>query len=263
LHLTRLLDKNEIEKLLREDDTFLHLYEIGDLDDLFWPHARYYTISGQGRKPVFLLYTGLNLPCFLALPQKSHSLTMEMIRSNLSLLPKRMYAHLSEGLSALFERDFQVESHGLFFKMNLKDRTRLETIDISSVIPLSEKDASEMQRLYDQSYPGHWFEPHMLQTGYYYGIRSDARLIAAAGVHVYSKIYRVAALGNIATHPEFRGRGLAKAVCAKLCLKLLESVEHIGLNVKADNTSAIHCYENLGFATVARYLECLLERKSS
>jgi len=33
------------------------------------------------------------------------------------------------------------------------------------------------------------------------------------------------------------------------------------LNVKADNLSAIHSYERLGFEYVATYEECALERK--
>jgi ribosomal protein S18 acetylase RimI-like enzyme len=37
-------------------------------------------------------------------------------------------------------------------------------------------------------------------------------------------------------------------------------VEHIGLNVKADNLSAIRCYRRLGFERAAVYQECLLER---
>ena len=67
--------------------------------------------------------------------------------------------------------------------------------------------------------------------------------------------YKVASLGNIATHPDFRRKGYGKKTTAQLCRSLLNSVEHIGLNVKTDNLSAIKCYEKLGFEIVAVYEE--------
>src|SRR5438093_529591 len=82
-----------------------------------------------------------------------------------------------------------------------------------------------------------WFDPRMLETGHYYGIRQDGTLLSIAGVHVYSPRYRVAALGNITTRPAARGHGLATLVTAKLCQELLRSVDEIGLNVRADNAS--------------------------
>ena len=82
-----------------------------------------------------------------------------------------------------------------------------------------------------------------------------------AGVHVYSEEYRVAALGNIVTHPDYRNRGFGRIVTAYLCKKLLEKVDHIGLNVHRDNVSAIRCYENLGFEILGKYEECMVTLK--
>src|SRR5207248_2709826 len=124
------------------------------------------------------------------------------------------------------------------------------TVNTSNVVPLSVSDVQEIEALYQVSYAENSFDPRMLETGYYYGMRHDNTLVCVAGVHVYSPKYRVAALGNVTTHPDFRGRGLATAVCAKLCQELLRTVDHIGLNVKADNVSAIACYKRLGFECI-------------
>jgi ribosomal protein S18 acetylase RimI-like enzyme len=59
-----------------------------------------------------------------------------------------------------------------------------------------------------------------------------------------------------------RGQGLAGAVVAGLCARLRRSVDHIGLNVKADDVSAIGLYERLGFSVVAEYLECAFQARS-
>ena len=121
-------------------------------------------------------------------------------------------------------------------------------------------DLDEVLAFYERAYPGTWFEPRMLETRRYVGIR-DGELLCVAGVHVWSPAWRVAALGNVATLPEARGRGLATTACADLCRLLLDDgIEVIALNVRADNRSAILAYERLGFAHAADYVEVPLQR---
>jgi predicted GNAT family acetyltransferase len=104
----------------------------------------------------------------------------------------------------------------------------------------------------------------MVQTGWYYGIRQEQAIVSVAGVHVYSAQYKVAALGNVTTHPSVRGRGLARTVCARLCQDLIQNgVEQIGLTVKTDNAPAIALYTILGFELIAEFGAYLLEWKSA
>jgi predicted GNAT family acetyltransferase len=117
----------------------------------------------------------------------------------------------------------------------------------------------EIMGLFETAYPDNFFEPRMLETKQYCGIRRSGELISVAGVHVYSTHYRVAALGNITTHPDYRGQGLGRILTAGLCKSLLNKIEHIGLNVKADNISAIKCYEKLGFEAVSSFGEFEVE----
>ena len=122
-------------------------------------------------------------------------------------------------------------------------------------------DLDEVLAFYARAYPGTWFEPRMLETRRYVGIRDEHGLVCVAGVHVWSPEWRVAALGNVATVPESRGRGLAKAACAQLCRVLLDDgIDTISLNVRADNLAAIAAYEKLGFAHAADYVEVPLSR---
>ncbi|MBU1707136.1 GNAT family N-acetyltransferase [bacterium] len=252
-------DKQQLERILRRD-VFLHLYEIGDLDDFFWPCTTWYTLEGEPSQPLLLLYTGMPLPVLLALTNDEFDAMKKLIQSSLHLLPKRFYSHLSEGLKTTFEESYTVESHGIHCKMALMDDSQMKVVDTSGVDALTEGDLTELENLYCESYPEHWFDPRMLQTGCYFGIRRDSSLVSVAGIHVYSRVYKVATLGNVATHPDFRGQGLATKACAKLCQFLSERVTHIGLNVKTDNKSAITCYENLGFKRVALYEECMFDR---
>jgi predicted GNAT family acetyltransferase len=145
--------------------------------------------------------------------------------------------------------------------MALTDRGLLGLVDTAEVVHLGPSDRPALEALYRASYPGNWFDPRMLETGYYFGLRRGGEIVSVAGVHVYSPRYRVAALGNITTLPEYRGQGLAKRISARLCQALLESVDTIGLHVKEDNVAAIACYEGLGFTRVAEYEECMFEAR--
>lgn len=254
-------DKNQIESFFRQN-TFLHLYEIGDLDDFFWYGTTWYALTEEQQiDQIALLYTGTFLPVLIALTEESIDSMQELLKSIIHILPKKFYAHLSKGLLAIFANEYQVQPHGIHYKMGLSDRSYLQNFDTSNVIPLSVADTTEVEQLYRLSYPDNWFESRMLETGNYFGIKQDENLVSVAGVHIYSPQYRIAALGNITTHPQFRGQGLAKAVCAKLCQELLQTVTHVGLNVKVDNASGIACYSQLGFKPIATYGEYSLELK--
>lgn len=255
-------DRAELEAHLR-NDLMLRLYEVGDLDDFFWPHTTWYALRRAGKiEALALLYQGAALPTLLALcaqPEPAHE---QLLRSVAPLLPGRVYTHLSGGLEAALAERFRAESHGRHIKMALVDPSRLDAFEAADVAPLGRDALGALERLYAQAYPDNWFVPRMLETGQYVGIRRGAELVCVAGVHVYSPRYRVAALGNVTTLPAWRGQGLAARACAALCRRLLGTVDHIGLNVHADNRSAIACYEKLGFVEVAEYEEWMLERSA-
>jgi predicted GNAT family acetyltransferase len=155
-----------------------------------------------------------------------------------------------------------MQSFGKHYKMALSDKAAISDVDCSQATRLGENDLDEVLELYNQAYPGSWFDSRMLNTRQYFGIRMGEKLISVAGIHVYSQKYNVAALGNIATHPHYRRRGLGTSVTARLCQSLSENVEHIGLNVKADNAAAISLYEKLGFEVVTSYHEYAVARYS-
>jgi ribosomal protein S18 acetylase RimI-like enzyme len=252
--------KDEVEGFCRRNPS-LHLYAIGDLDDFFWPHTTWYALRAAGQvQQLVLLYTGQTLPTVLALTEPPLGPMRDLLRELLRVLPRRFYAHLTDGVADVLADDYRLTTHGGFHKMTFADPSRSAGVDGSEAVPLSGADVDDLLALYRASYPGNWFVPRMLGTGFYYGIRRGPALVSVAGVHVYSRPYKVAALGNITTHPDARGQGLATAVTARLCQELLRGgIECIGLNVNAANHSAIACYERLGFARAADYGEYTAE----
>jgi ribosomal protein S18 acetylase RimI-like enzyme len=248
-------DKQEIAEFLQRN-VYLHLYALGDLDDFFWPYTTWYALKERQQiAQVALLYSGSTVPTLLGISEEPLDEMHELLQAIEHLLPQHFYTHLSGNLVTALADAYHCASLGLHYKMALLDKTRLETVATSGVVSLSIADLHELEAFYADSYPGNWFDPRMLETGCYYGLRRDKQLASVAGIHVYSPGYRVAVLGNVTTHPLYRGQGLATAVCAQLCQALLKTVDYVGLNVKTDNLSAIKCYERLGFAPIATYEE--------
>ncbi|MHC4742600.1 MAG: GNAT family N-acetyltransferase, partial [Planctomycetota bacterium] len=215
MQLVSLHDKDEIERFLRRD-VYLNIYALGDLDDFYWPHTVWYALRSDGEiHALALLYLNRPLPALLALSEPADPIR-QLLESVKHLLPPRFHAHLNPGLDTVFHDTHSLEPHGEHHKMALLDAGALAEQDCSGVIQLTEADLEEVQRFYEQSYPNNWFDPRMLQTNRYFGIREDGQLTSVAGVHACSAKYKVAALGNIATHGDHRGRGFAKKVTAKL-----------------------------------------------
>lgn len=256
-----LRDKNIIESYCR-GNTDLHIYSLGDLDDFFWPDTTWYAMGGEETpQAVVLLYACQSVPTLLALTDTRLPVMRELLESIIPLLPRRFYTHFTPGLESVFAATHEVESHGQHLKMALRQRTAAMKVDCARVINVTASDMDDAQRLYRASYPDNWFEGRSLETGQYFGIRQDGKLVSIAGVHVCSETYRVAALGNITTHPDHRGRGYGTTVTARVCQSLFKMADHIGLNVKSDNEAAISCYKKLGFDIIASYNEFMIERK--
>ncbi len=259
--VVELRDRDFIARFCRRRPA-VHAYALGDLDDFFWPHTRWLAWEGaDGLEQLVLLYDEPEPPVLLALAEPPAERMAELLEAIDGELPACVYAHLSHGLMGSLAPGLVPSSPPVAHrKLGLVDPTRLEGHG-DGAVPLGPDDLDEVLAFYERAYPGTWFEPRMLETRRYVGIREAEGLVCVAGVHVWSPEWRVAALGNVATRPDARGRGLATAACADLCRRLFEDgVDVIALNVRADNRAAIHAYERLGFTQAADDLEVPLRR---
>lgn len=259
MDVIELYDEDEIERFLR-NDLYLHIYSIADLDEFFRPYTTWYGITSSGvLRAVVLLYRGLTVPTVLALSTATDDMRI-LLSTIRGSLPERFSAHLSPGLEEVFATTHRATSHGEHRKMALLNPGAIRAYECSDVDRLAAEDLGALTSLYAESYPDNWFDPRMLKTEQYFGIREGGILVSVAGVHAYSRRYGVAALGNIATRTTHRNRGCARRVTARLCRSLLDEGIAIGLNVHTGNHAAINAYRSIGFKPIGNYYEFTFER---
>jgi ribosomal protein S18 acetylase RimI-like enzyme len=250
-------------------DIGLHVYAIGDLDPFFAPFTTWFGWSDGAERErlsaAAVLYTPdpSTTPTLLALSMRPEPMRrlLDVIAGD---LPPRMHAHLTPGLSDALGRQFVAETNEHHLKMFLPAEVTLPAWPLGRgerIAPITNTDLPEVRELYKAGYPDNWFDPRMLETQRYLGLWVAGVLAAIAGVHVYSRRYGVAALGNITTHPDYRARGYGRIVTAELCRVLREDHLKIGLNVHAGNHAAVRAYRSVGFVCVADYVESTLTRR--
>ena len=125
-----------------------------------------------------------------------------------------------------------------------EDEDEDEDEDESDIVPLGDDDAAEMLALGTLTQPG----PFLARThrmGRFVGIRIDGRLAAMAGERF--RFPGWTEVSGVCTHPDFRGRGLARRLSQHVAARIARRGDIAFLHAWRDNTTAIRLYEQLGF----------------
>jgi ribosomal protein S18 acetylase RimI-like enzyme len=140
-----------------------------------------------------------------------------------------------------------------------RERFRPYPATVQRLLPV---EIGDLNRLYQLGFAS-WLPASTIAEGVYYGLRVNGQLVSAAGTHVISRTARLAVVGNVLTHADFRGRGFATAVTGAVTAELLRSCDQVVLNVRADNPPALAAYRRLGYADHLRFEERLVHRLGS
>lgn len=230
----------------------VHVYGIADVEQL-WSRSRWWVEDGAAIAVINL--PGSPIPVVYAISAYADAATLALVERVLSAFPPRFETTAVPGFAARVESRYHKVWCNKYQKMHLSDPDMLGSAHLAAV-PLKSPDTDALVRLLrTDPQAGDFFHAGLLNTGYYFGIWSDDALIAAAGVHVLGPAHRVAAIGNVVTHPDFRGRGNGRAVMSMLCRRLLQRYDTIGLNVRVDNVTAIRLYTSLGFVPLVGFEE--------
>ena len=110
-------------------------------------------------------------------------------------------------------------------------------------------------------HPSHYSASH-IERGVYYGAFDGERLVAAAGTHVVSPQQSIAVVGNVFTHPAYRGRGLGTRVTSLVTAELLDrGCALVTLTVDPANAPAVRAYARLGYEAGPAVVEARARRR--
>lgn len=117
------------------------------------------------------------------------------------------------------------------------------TLDVPTV-RLGQDDFAQMLALVNVARPGP-IGSRALGLGSFRGVFAGGRLVAMAGERL--RLDRYVEVASVCTHPEFRGKGYARAVVTALMREIIGAGFTPFLGVDDGNTAAIQLHESLGF----------------
>jgi predicted GNAT family acetyltransferase len=113
-----------------------------------------------------------------------------------------------------------------------------------TIVELGDADAPEMVALAQLTEPGP-FLPRTHTMGHFIGVRINGHLVAMAGERMQFPGFTE--VSGVCTHPEFRGRGLARRLSSIVANAIQRRGDQPFLHAWATNHAAISLYESLGF----------------
>lgn len=246
--MPRLTDKKDIRAILRRDPAWC-VYALGDLSPHMFGKTQWF-LSGSTPDLTLVLHD-YGTSILFAMGAGSIREALDHVTWPVHLQVQR------DGLDEV-ARQAAVTSIRLMWRMVWEGTAPTEIP--AAVTRLAENDMPALLRLYaDGESSGEspdFFYSSMVTDGVFFGIDEANALVAAAGTHLLSREESAAAIGNIYTRRDRRGRGMGRLVTSAV-LGALAGIETIGLNVRADNDAAIHLYESLGFVRHCQFYEGL------
>lgn len=111
---------------------------------------------------------------------------------------------------------------------------------------LTREDVPAMRELAKLTQPGP-FSTRTNEFGTFLGIKDGGKLVAMAGERM--KVYGFDEISAVCTHPEYQGRGYARALVFEVARLIQERGNVPFLHVKKENIAGIKTYESIGFIT--------------
>jgi ribosomal protein S18 acetylase RimI-like enzyme len=241
-----LTDKDQIRSLLKTDPRWC-VYALGDLTERMFHKCRWFmpdlalVLHDYGTTILFAHGAG-------------------SIREALDHCSWPVHVQVREDALEEIERHVRVTNVKQMWRMAWNGG---ETEISEQATRLRELDVPALRKLYaDGESTGEapdFFYDSMVPHGVFFGVYEGSELVAAAGTHLFAPDENAAAIGNVYTRRDRRGRGLGRIVTSAV-LHRLRHLHTIGLNVRHDNAAAIRVYASLGFVKHCDFFEAIARR---
>jgi GNAT superfamily N-acetyltransferase len=248
LSIKRLDDKAEIYAFLSADRLYA-AYAICDLEPALFRQCDWYACTRNGKLAALCL-------CFKGLPPDRVFLMgaaedLAPVLDDVLRASKAYFACRPEQMVVL-RRFYSLTKTEVMLRMVLEPE-EFAPCD-GPVQRLARRHVHQLQDLY-RCHGEVAFAPYQVDQGVFYGLERDGRLVATAGTHLVSRAYSLGIVGNVFTHPEYRGLGYASVCTSAVVEELLTQSLDIVLNVGQTNEPGARMYERLGFRVYCSFVE--------
>ena len=284
--MTATTDLKLVATLLADDPVWA-AYAIADLQPTMTPYCRWFVHTDNGGNAVALCFDGLEPPILFT---KGEPAALATALDGVAL-PASVYLSVREEHAPIIARWYDHHDRRCMWRMVLREASvergrggegetgsvRQQTtsnlqspISQSHNLPISPSPVLHLRRLtgadvaavkalfaHGGPFTPDAFAAHQVELGVFYGVEDEhGELAAVGGTHIVDYAARLAAIGNMYTRPDCRGRGYASAVLAAIVATLqANGVETIVLNVDHRNIGARRIYERFGFVVHCPYIE--------
>ena len=231
-------------------------YAIGQLEPGLFERTEWYSAYGDtGAGLVLHSRGGLGDAMFVSGDSGA-------VAAVVSLYPGPRTTYLTcqpQHLDALRHR-YHLSNQQPMIRMVVKAET-FQPVETVETVALSGVDIRRINGLYSSEGGPSFYVPEHVDAGIYFGVVAEGRLLAAAGTHVVAPHEGVAVVGNVFTHPRYRGRGFATAVTSAVTAVLLQTCPHVVLTVDPNNAPAVRAYRRLGYIESCQLVEASASRR--
>lgn len=254
--LERLTDRETIRALLVSEGAYA-AYAQAQLSPALFPHTEWWSASSPAGSALLLhAWGGLGR----AMVTMGDPVALDAL---LRLHPGSRFSFGSfrPQHKPAMERHFILSRDELMVRMSITADT-FRPVE-GQARRLSGREIGRINQLYAAEGGSASYTSRHVDQGTYYGVIADGKLVSIAGTHVDSPSERVAVVGNVFTHPGYRGGGLATIATSAVTAALLSHCDLVALTVEASNEPALAVYKRLGYRQVCTLYETAAVRKDA
>jgi len=256
----RLKDREAIRRLLESRPVYT-AYALGQLEPHLFPLSEWWLAEGDGQMAglggwALLLHSrgGLGNALF-ALGEAAPLAALLCLHPG----PRYAFATCQAEHIGILRRFFRLSQEQPMLRMKVTADTFRPPE--GEARRLRGREVRLVNRLYNAEGAVASYTARQIEGGVYFGAYVGERLVAVAGTHAVSPAHGVAVVGNVYTHPRYRGRGLGALVTGAVTAAVIEACPLVVLSVDPRNRAAVRAYQRLGYEGECRLIEAAATRR--
>ena len=253
--VARVVDARALEARLSDDRAY-SAYALGHLEPELFALTEFWTADGPNGSATVMHSRALGyVTVTVGAPEAVHAI--------LRLHPGHRAGYLSTGAPDHVEVVARTHEMGETLAMERMSVTAFGFADPGGQVRrLRGADVARINALYALDGAPSRYGAETIERAIYYGAMDGDRLVAVAGTHIVSPHQSIAVVGNVFTHPAYRGHGLATSVTGAVTRELLgRGCSEVTLTVAPENAPAVAAYTRLGYRRGSPVVEARLQRR--